>query len=255
MGKTKIEWATDTINCVTGCLGPEGKGPCDYCFGNNDFAPRLAGIERKHPGRTGYPTKGNPFYPTWHPNKLEAIRKLRGKGKRIFLDSMSDLFGYGVDPAWIHKILDEVDWQPDQFFLMLTKSAENILPFLHCRYIPQNLWIGVSVTKTEDLHRVRTLVKALPRVNKFISFEPLHGRIDPPDTALASLLEDIRWIIIGAETGNRKEKIIPEMKWISELCWAADGQEIPVFLKDNLMSIVGGPARTLRQEFPEEMRR
>jgi protein gp37 len=244
--KTSIRWADMTLNPISGCLNN-----CEYCYARR-FAKRLA-------GRFGYP-EDDPFEPIFHYDAAQKIENLKGHGKRVFLDSMGDWFSEGVKLDWISHVIWAIRQKPMHTFLVLTKRPDRIFDVVHeldmkhnGMIFPGHLWFGVSVTKSEDLGRIADLKRVLPYHQKFISFEPLMDRIDHPDMALSSVLDGIKWIIVGAETGNRKAKVIPEMKWVSELCWAADALEIPVFLKDNLKGIVGGPAGELRQEIPEEM--
>lgn len=245
----KIGWCTDTINPISGCLNFNTVHCGEFCYARK-MAFRLK-------GRFGYP-EDDPFTPTFHYDAARKIENLKGHGKRVFLDSMGDWFSEGVKPDWISHVIQAVNQKPEHTFLVLTKRPDRIQELVAVERIPKHMWIGVSVTKTEDLWRIKTMQKLKHDTNfcftqTFVSFEPLQERIDPPDMALSSVLDGIKWVIIGAETGNRKAKVIPEMKWVSELCWAADALEIPVFLKDNLKSIVGGPAGELRQEIPEEM--
>jgi protein gp37 len=229
MSKTKIEWCTDVINPITGCLNG-----CEYCYARR-FAYRLK-------GRFGYPAD-DPFRPTFHSNKLDDIYSLAGTGKRIFLDSMGDWFSPGVNPDWIKKVLFIVEGVPEHTFLVLTKRPDNIPDDLRW---PENLWMGVSVTCQDDVWRIDELVHNSPLPQEshlFVSFEPLHGSIQTD-------LSVIEWIIIGAETGNRKGKIIPELGWIQDICTLATFHNIPVFLKNNLQDVVCG---SLRQEIPRSM--
>jgi protein gp37 len=221
-----IGWCTETVNCITGCLNS-----CPYCYARK-MANRLK-------GRYGYPAD-EPFRPTFHPDKLEDIRNLKGKGKRVFLDSMSDWFSLGVDESWIAKTLDVVRFKPDHTFLILTKRPERIPDNLPIRL---NTWIGVSVTCQDDVWRIDEL-KDTPFCNLFVSFEPLHGPISCD-------LSGIEWVIIGAESGNRKGKITPEESWIESIIYPIEG-EIPIYMKDNLKPYLY--MFNLVQDFPEAMR-
>lgn len=212
---TKIEWCDLTINPITGCLNG-----CSFCYARR-FAPRLAGMERKHPGSTGYPTEGDPFRPTFHPDKIDDILNLKGRGKRIFLDSMSDWFSPGIEPNWIGEVIQAVSQKPEHTFLVLTKKPER----LTLTDVPSNLWLGVSIANQADLWRVETLKEKVIG-HKFISFEPLHG---PKDADLSG----IEWVIVGAETGNRKGRIKPNPEWIESIRREAERLCIAIFFKNN----------------------
>ena len=229
-----IGWCDITINPITGCLNG-----CEYCYARK-MACRQA-------GRNGYPGQGHSFDPTFHPDKLQDIYNLRGAGKRVFLDSMGDWFSTGVKPAWIDATIEAVRSKPEHTFLVLTKRPDRIPDLLNCDGIPANLWIGTSITCQGDVHRIEGLQEETPYSHNFLSFEPLHGPISCD-------LSGIDWVIIGAESGNRKSKIIPEKKWIKDL--SDSTRHIPVFMKDNLWyAIQGADKWEWRKEFPKEMQR
>jgi protein gp37 len=117
--------------------------------------------------------------------------------------------------------------------------------------LPKNLWFGVSVTKQEDVWRLDSLRNSLPdTVHKFVSFEPLHEEIDAD-------LREIEWVIIGAESGNRNDKIVPESVWIKDIYDATFNRDIPIFIKDNAFQYCPHHwplwDRRLFQQFPEAM--
>lgn len=58
----------------------------------------------------------------------------------------------------------------------------------------------------------------------------------------------IKWVIVGAETGNRKGRVIPKKEWIDNLAIQCDYFRIPIFMKDSLIPIVG--EENMRREFP-----
>ena len=82
----------------------------------------------------------------------------------------------------------------------------------------------------------------------FLSIEPLQEDINVDSNG--SLLKKVDWVIIGAETGNRKEKVVPDKKWITDIVSVCKDKErpIPVFMKDSLVPIVG--EENMLREFP-----
>jgi len=66
-------------------------------------------------------------------------------------------------------------------------------------------------------------------------------------------VKNTNWIIIGAETGNRRGKVVPKRAWIEAICAAADAGGVPVFMKDSLVPIMGEAG--MRRELPAEQRR
>jgi protein gp37 len=205
-------------------------------------------MARRLKGRFGYP-EDDPFRPTFHPERLVEISWNHEKTpSRIFLSSMSDWFSQGVNPDWIHQIIDAVAKVPEHIFLVLTKRPEKLWILkgfgMESLEMPSNLWFGVSVTKQQDAWRIPELIRQLPQQHKFVSFEPLHDPLDPD-------LAEIEWVIIGAETGNRKQKIVPKIEWIESI-FRAKPDLVPVFMKDNLGQSLK-PKGGFIQQFPEAM--
>ena len=77
----------------------------------------------------------------------------------------------------------------------------------------------------------------------FISAEPL---LEPVSDRFP--YTNVQWVIVGAETGNRKGRVIPQRSWIEDIAKECDANGIPVFMKDSLIPIVGEAA--MRREFP-----
>ena len=231
----KIEWCDKTINPISGCFNG-----CPFCYAKG-FAYRQAGMERNHPGSTGYPTTGDPFRPTFHPDKIRQILNLGGRPKRIFLDSMADWFSPGVELEWIRQVIDAVKRKPEHTFLVLTKRPDRIGEMLDGIDVPGNLWLGTSITTQGDLERVEWLKKQVSG-HRFLSIEPLHGPID-------AKLEGIDWVIVGAETGRRKGKIKPKPEWVEAIRGEAERLGIPLFLKNNIRQYLP-PGCGHPQQFP-----
>ena len=201
MNKTKIEWADYTWNPATGCLGPDGKGLCPYCYAKK--------------------TAENPFYhrafpygfePHFYPERLKEPAKMK-KPQTIFVCSMADLFGDWVPARWIWDTFTAMDAVPWHTYIMLTKNPDRMKRFApekgdRPRDVRENWWWGTSVTCQADVKRIRPLLEM--DGNRFISFEPLLGRMELPnliDTWKGPL---IKQVILGAQT-NPSVEVTPEM--------------------------------------------
>lgn len=99
----------------------------------------------------------------------------------------------------------------------------------------------IKATAAGRIYQLPTLL------NTFASIEPLLEDIDENISALKYL----NWIIIGAETGHRKEKVIPKFEWIKRIVVEADYNGIPVFMKDSLVPIIG--EKNMRRDYPKEL--
>lgn len=274
--KTKIDWADATWNPVTGCLHG-----CEYCYARR-IAERFRSMKiydpecqcQRHliahgmlkgtgkPLELDYPWEqmnkdgsitnaAYPFgfEPTFHRYKLDEPQKWK-KPRNIFVCSMADLFGKWVPDEWLQEVLQACDAAPQHRYLFLTKNPDRYLE-LSClmpkHRRPPNaaeLWFGQSFTG-ENLNY--TPLMLIPWQKRFISIEPLLrnlSRAEAMDIAATN-----GWVIVGAETGNRKDKVIPKKSWIDDIAAACEEMNTPIFMKESLRELMGPD---FRQEFPWE---
>ena len=213
MNKTKIEYADYSWNPIKG-LCPVG---CWYCYARKIYQR----------------FKMDPF-PWVDIAELNEMVHTRRTSKRVFVCSTFELFHPSLDVHWRNLIFDVINRRQDLTFIILTKMPENI-----DRPMPDNVWLGTSVTGMEDLDRISCLLEKEAKI-KFISFEPLLNFPALP-------AHGINWVIIGKLTGCGKRHD-PPRRWIESLVDMAHGLDYPVFLKNNLREIWGAP---LIQEFPK----
>lgn len=208
MNTTKIEWCDYTLNPIVGC-----PHKCNFCYA------RKQAKRQQHRCDLCYQ-----FVPHAHLERLNHLKPTQ-KPARIFMDSMADWNGQGVEDEWIIKIIEKMKGCSQHTFQILSKRPDGYIKFGY----PKNAWIGTSISTTGDCHRVHTLANLKNSNIKFVSIEPLHEKID-----FWFSKKGIDWLIVGAETGNRKEKIKPEMEWVTSIIENARAEGIPLFLKGNL---------------------
>lgn len=227
MQRTKIEWTDYTWNpikglCPVDCKLPDGKS---YCYAKaiyNRFEWMQEDI-----GEYGYLAE-------W---ELEQPIK-RKKPTKIFTCSTFELF-HPCTKSIRDAIFKTIESCPQHTFQILTKFPENI-----DRPMPDNVWLGVSVTGGKDLWRVKELYDSVAKI-KFISIEPLLSDIEI--SVKYAAFENIDWVIIGRLTGHGN-KYNPKLYDLVEIRHVIKILKIPLFLKNNLKSIWG---ENLIQEFPE----
>ncbi len=231
MQKTKIEWADMTWNPVTGCLHG-----CEYCYARK-IAQRFGKVEDFQKkaflqgdrfqlvtaGTTPYPFL---FKPTLHEYRLDEPAKIK-KPQRIFVCSMADLFGEWVPDEWIEQVFRASEAAPQHTYMFLTKNPARYKDLT----MPANVWAGATSTNNAWAETLQS--------NAFLSIEPL--MMDIARCLAGNGLSGISWVIIGAETGNRKGKIIPKREWVQAIVDTCREQGVPVFMKDSLASIWGEP--------------
>lgn len=231
---SKIEWCDETINPLGwGCYGPEGTAenpkPCTYCYARR---MALRGMTKCD--------LCNKFVPHRHPEHLGLLTKWK-KPKKIFVQSMGDLFHEDIPDEWVEQVFNACDAAPQHQYLFLTKNPLRYGDLNDGKGVPDkpNFWYGSTATKEGDkIACVKT--PRFRRSNFFVSIEPLLQ-----DVQDLSALAYLDWVIVGAQTGPGAIKPKPEwVERIIEQCRAAD---VPLFLKDNLM----WPEKI--QEFPRRI--
>jgi protein gp37 len=177
-----IEWTDATWNPVTGCskLSPG----CKHCYAER-MANRLKAMGQKN--------YRNGFDVTLQPQMLELPLHWKTP-KRIFVNSMSDLFHLDVPLSYIADVFDVMRRAHWHQFQVLTKRAERIEELSPNLKWQPNIWMGVSVENEEYLYRIDHLRRTGAHV-KFLSLEPLLGPLPEMN------LRGIDWAIVGGESG------------------------------------------------------
>jgi len=214
MADTAIEWTDKVWNPVTGCnqISPG----CDHCYAkalagrwwatqyppNADGSPRRFEDVRCHEDRLSLPS-------TW------------SRPKRVFVNSMSDLFHDDVPTEFIGRVFNVMGHHPQHQFQVLTKRPQRMRDVVTAYYqtlglepLP-NVWLGVSVELNRYTWRAVSLRKT-PAAVRFISAEPLLGPLG------ALELDGIDWVITGGESGPRHRSL--DLDWVRDLrdrCQAA----------------------------------
>ena len=241
---TKIEWATESWNPITGCT-PVSEG-CEHCYARR-MAKRLR-------GRCGYPVE-EPFRVTFHPDKLDQPMKWK-KPRMIFVCSMGDLFHEDVKNGWLADIFDTMaDARCEHHtFLILTKRPERWHDFMY--FVEEfwagdtafntnmsildrpgnNIWLGVSAENQKHSDERIPVLLQIPAERRFVSIEPMLGPVDlahwlfePKWNDFSDLKKNIDWVIVGGESGPGARPMHPDWpRSIRDQCQAAG---VPFFFK------------------------
>jgi protein gp37 len=213
--KSSIEWTDATWNPIRGCtkLSPG----CKNCYAER-FAERFRGVER-HPFEQGFDLR-------LVPEKLDAPLRWRAS-RRIFVNSMSDLFHADVPADYIRSITNTMMTAHWHQFQVLTKRSERLREQLRGPLIDaagmQHIWWGVSVEDRQyGLPRIQHL-RDTPALVRFLSIEPLLedlGKID---------LSGIAWVIVGGESGPHARPMDPI--WVDNILAQCRVQSVPFFFK------------------------
>lgn len=220
MNKTKIDWCTHTVNPVVGCTHG-----CTYCYAKR-MNDRFNWIE-------------DWSKPEFFPERLKSLKSK--KPKIIFMNSMSDIADW--KEVWIEQIFKIVNENPQHKYLFLTKRPKEYGKlFRESKLLKtSNVWYGTTITKSmQDTYTPNTL-------NTFVSIEPIHGPIDFLVAGDKFFKWMPKWVIVGAETGNKKDKVIPKKEWILDIKEQCRNAGVPIFMKESLRVLMG---IDFIQEFP-----
>ena len=288
--KTKIDWCDSTWNPVTGCEHRcpycYAKGIAER-FGTNwlpdenpdDYKCVLDGTEthaileldgmqarKQKDGRIVPAAFPLGFTPTLHRYRLDEPQNWK-KPRTIFVCSMADLFGDWVPEWWIAEVFKACEAAPQHRYLFLTKNPGRLVEMANAYTVRQ--WNEQHSDKRHPSTDEYNGVLALPQHdnwwfgssldsadaqrfnggfgwNTFTSIEPL---MEDMQMGIGSFGSD-RWTIIGAETGNRRNKVIPERAWIDNILEAAALTGVKVFMKESLRDLMDAD---FRQELPWEV--
>jgi protein gp37 len=207
---SKIEWTDSSWNPVTGCT--RISSGCQNCYAQR-MAKRLKAM--------GNPRYTNGFKVTLHWDLINAPYEWK-KPRRIFVNSMSDLFHEDVPVEFIKRVFDTMNNTPWHTYQVLTKRSERLLKLAPLLNWTPNIWQGVSIENQEVVHRLEHL-REVPAHVKFLSLEPLLG----PLSELR--IDKIHWVIVGGESGPRARPIKPE--WVRELRDNCIENDVPFFFK------------------------
>jgi protein gp37 len=207
MADTSIEWTDATWNPVAGCTILTAG--CTNCYAMR-MAARLdamgvekyAGLTRKTGGRAKWTGKIS------LDRKSLAIPATWSKPRRVFVNSMSDLFHQDVPADFIADVWRVMADTPRHTYQILTKRPDRMMEIVPDLQKLPNVWLGTSVEDDRVLHRIDEL-RQVPAVIRFISFEPLIGSVAGAD------LSDIHWAIVGGESGPKARPMDPT--WVDEI--------------------------------------
>jgi protein gp37 len=212
---SEIEWTDATWNPVRGCtkISPG----CKHCYAER-FAERFRGVAG-HPYEHGFDLR-------LVKDKLTEPLKW-SKPKRIFVNSMSDLFHLDVPDAYVADVVDVMRLADWHIYQVLTKRSERLCNYVNAAVLDASamthVWWGVSVeNKRYGLPRIEDL-RMTRAALRFLSVEPLLEDLGEID------LTGISWVIVGGESGPGARRMEPQ--WVDNILAQCREQRVPFFFK------------------------
>ena len=213
---TPIKCLIQNLNLVIGCdIG------CPYCYARNN-------CRRFH-------MTDDFDVPVFFERKLRLMEN--PKPHTWLLTGMSDLAGW--EPEWVERTFERMRAHPEHSFIFLTKRPERLdLPI-----VPDNAWVGVTVTRASELRRIDELRGRVRGGHLHVTFEPLFEDLGTID------FSRVEWTVVGTETGRRRGKVDACPEWVASIARQARDQGVLVFMKEALEPIMGD--ESMVQELPK----
>ena len=212
---TSIEWTDATWNPVRGCtkISPG----CAHCYAAT-LAERFRGVPG-HAYEQGFDLR-------LVPDKLDQPFRWAGP-RRVFVNSMSDLFHEGVPDDYIERVCQVMATATWHTFQVLTKRADRMADLLGSTLAGygdlRHVWWGVSVENIRHgLPRLESLRRSPARV-RWLSVEPLLEDLGVLDLA------GINWVVVGGESGAGARAMDPA--WVRSIRDQCEGARVPFFFK------------------------
>ncbi|TKC14378.1 DUF5131 family protein [Robertmurraya kyonggiensis] len=209
-GNSSIEWTEITWNPVTGCN--KVSDGCKHCYAER-MAKRLKAM--------GNPRYENGFEVTLHPDLINAPKKWKSP-RKIFVNSMSDLFHEKVPLDFIKSVFETMNETPHHTYQILTKRPERVAQLSESLNFTPNIWMGTSIESIKVINRLDSL-KKIPAQIRFLSCEPLLGPLQNLE------LDDIHWVIVGGESGPGARPMDPN--WVRSIRDQCHNQNVAFFFK------------------------
>ena len=207
---SKIEWTDTTWNPVTGCS--KVSHGCKNCYAER-MSERLKAMRAEK--------YSNGFEVTTHSSLVKDPLKWK-QPRRIFVNSMSDLFHDAVPAAFVQSVFHTMNLAEQHVFQVLTKRPARVVEINNEVMWTPNIWLGTSIESRRWIDRLDLLKETSAQV-KFLSLEPLLG-------PLPSLqLDEIDWVIVGGESGPGARPM--RGAWVRDIRDQCVKSEVPFFFK------------------------
>jgi protein gp37 len=209
MAETSIEWTDATWNPVAGCTVLTAG--CTNCYAMRMAARLDAMGTKKYRGLTRKSGKRAVWTGKIRLDHASLdVPKAWSKPRKVFVNSMSDLFHDDVPVEFIAQVWAVMKQTPRHTYQILTKRPDRMAEVLVTASfeILPNVWLGTSIEDGRVLHRLDA-IRRVPTAVRFVSLEPLIGSVAAGD------LTDIHWAIVGGESGPRARDMKPE--WVDEI--------------------------------------
>ncbi len=168
-----------------------------------------------------------------------------GVRTKVFCASLADVFDNEVPAEWRKDLGKLIKATPNLDWLVLTKRPENMYAMfvedfewtdIHGVgvYLPDNVWLGVTVENQEMVEKRIPLLLQMHAKVSWLSCEPLLGELElgfwlHPGVGIHAGRNRINWVIAGGESGNNARPMHPD--WVRSLRDQCIETNTPYFVK------------------------
>ena len=277
-GNSAIEWTDAVWNPTTGCARVSPGCKNCYAFQLHDMrhAAFLAG--KKLPQQYAKPFKELQLFE----DRITTPLKWK-KPKRIFVNSMSDLFHADVPDDFLHRVFHTMETAHWHTFQILTKRPERMREYMSWRWgegrIPsRHIWLGTSVERQQEADERIPHLRRTPAAVRFLSCEPLlsevilhkylaececghgHGFAACPNTGgvaktchrcdCRQLRPLLHWVIVGGESGHGARPC--RVEWIRAIVAQCKTAGVAAFVKQLGSNATAGYYDEFRDEWESQ---
>lgn len=292
MKNSKIEWTDTTWNPLAGCT--RVSAGCDNCYAAamtlrleamalaDKTAGRRAGAKEKYIGIASRTRSGRAAFNgkiNLDHSALDEPSRWQ-KPRRVFVNSMSDLFHENVPDTFIARAFAVMVTNPQHTFQILTKRPQRAAEWFGGLTVrggdfvfqpgwgivatvgewpAKNIWIGTSVEDQSAADERIPHLLSIPAAVRFLSIEPLLGPVNIERYLYPQFAADdhrhypwrngVEWVIVGGESGKQARPM--QIEWAEEIKQQCDESGSPAFF---MKQLGGTPDKRDRiEEFPDHL--
>lgn len=267
--KTEIAWTDSTFSPWIGCM--KVSPGCLNCYAESMMDKRYHRVEwGQMKTETTAPSVGTRVRTsasywrqplTWNKHHA-AFQAKHGHRQRVFCSSLADVFDNQVPAEWRNDLWRLIGDTPELDWLLLTKRPENVERFLPASWHHwsttdkgpkdwQNVWLGFTAEDQEHFNRRWPIIREIPAVVRFCSYEPAIGPLRLPPTV--ELMGDggkgLHWLIFGGESGPGYRPM--ELTWLEDIRADCQRKGVAFFTKQMAGKKPFPPGLDIVRQFPE----
>lgn len=228
---SKISWTDHTFNPWVGCA--KVSPACDNCYAES-WAKRSGQVSWGLKAERKRTTPEN-----WKQvTKWDKQARESGTRVRVFCASLADVFDDAVPHQWRVDLFELIESTTNIDWLLLTKRihlVDNLTTDWMKSVMADKCWIGATVCNQKEVDRDVKVLLDTPAHIRFLSVEPLLGRVDLVNAVIGEVSVD--WVIVGGESGHNARPM--DIDWVRQIRKQCEVGGVPFHFKQWGQWVVG----------------